>query len=351
MADGQGIYFVILSMALLLAIYIVMKCYLKSAPFHKIYAYPNLRSTHKTIIPTGGGIVFSGLHIVFLLLSLLFIDDIDISESLSKICIGGFLIYIVGFIDDKFAIKPRYKLIGQIVVAIFMFYMGFKISEVSNPFGPILGLGYLSFPVTILWYLLVINAINLIDGLDGLAAGITLISCIVLMIYSFDAKNFLIFISATYMAIALLVFLVFNFPKARCFMGDTGSLYIGFMLASLAIAGNESQFKGITTFTILIPVTVLFIPILDTVFTVFRRMKSKQKIFRADKNHLHHKLVSLGISNMSVSLICWFITLILAIISIGYMFVSVLSMFYVLGSMMVIMVGLLFYIYKKDIFK
>jgi UDP-GlcNAc:undecaprenyl-phosphate GlcNAc-1-phosphate transferase len=134
-------------------------------------------------------------------------------------------------------------------------------------------------------------------------------------------------------------------------MGDTGSLFIGFILASLAIAGNEVQFKGLTTFTLLIPMTVMVLPIADTIFTFARRISSKQLIFKADKQHLHHKLIEKGFSQKAVTLIFWFITLMFGMIALGYMFIPFYIMFVVLFFISIISIGLFFYIYMEELFK
>jgi UDP-GlcNAc:undecaprenyl-phosphate GlcNAc-1-phosphate transferase len=318
---------------------------------HKIIAHPVDRSSHDNPIATGGGLIFAGLYIIFALLSTIGIADNDTKTAIFKLCIGSVLIILVGIIDDKYYLRARYKLIGQIVVAFIMVLLGFKITNITNPFGAPFTADLLSMPITILWYLLIMNAINLIDGLDGLASGIALISCAVLLVFSLHHKNFLVFINCFFLIIPLFVFLLNNFMPAKLFMGDTGSLFIGFILASLAIAGNEAQFKGITTFTLLVPVTVIFIPLSDTFFTIFRRLKNKQPIFKADKNHFHHKLVNLGLSQKAVTLICWFVTFIFGVISLGYIFIPKIIMLLILFVISMLLIGLFFYIYKKELFK
>jgi len=303
------------------------------------------------VIPTGGGVVFGSLCLVFLLLSMIGINDLDIKYSILKICSGSLLIILLGVIDDKYVISAKYKLFIQILIASMMYFLGFQISQMTNPFGFPINFSFLSFPITIIWYLLVMNAINFIDGLDGLASGITVIACLVLMMFSYLSRNFLVFICCSMLVTCLLAFLRYNFFPAKVFMGDAGSLFIGFMLASLAIAGNEEQFKGLTTFTLLVPLTVILIPLSDTVFTIIRRIKSKQNIFRADKNHIHHKLIDLGLTHRAVTLVCWLITLFLGLIALGYLFVDSEIMFLVLIIIGFITLGLFFYIYKKELFK
>ena len=344
-------YFFLLSGISFIFTYLLLKYYIKYAELHKILAHPVERSVHKRIIPTGGGLIFALSHIVFLLLSLVGMDEIVIKESVLKISFGGILITFLGILDDRYLLKAKFKLVIQILIALIMIMLGFKITYFTNPFGPTIYLNFLSIPVTVIWYLAVMNAINLIDGLDGLATGITIITCVVLMVFSFYNRNFLVFINSNFLVISLLAFLKYNYPPEKIFMGDSGSLFIGFILASLAIAGNEVQFKGLTTFTLLVPVTVMFIPFGDTIFAIIRRIKNKQHIFQADKNHFHHKLIDYGLSHKSVTLICWFITLIFGVIALGYMFVGKQIMMVVLFIISIILVGLFFYLYKKELFK
>ena len=343
--------FPLLYIILFFIVYIFMKLYIKYAEVHKIYSHPSSRSAHNKAIPTGGGVVFGSLCLVFLLLSMIGVDEIVIKYSILKICFGAFFILLLGMIDDRYVVSAKYKLFIQVMIASMMYFFGFQISYMTNPFGLPIDFSFLSFPITIVWYLLVMNAINFIDGLDGLSSGITIIACLVLMVFSYFSRNFLVFLNCSMLVVCLLAFLRYNFFPAKVFMGDTGSLFIGFMLASLSVAGNEEQFKGLTTFTLLVPLTVILIPLSDTVFTVFRRIKSKQNIFKADKNHIHHKLIDFGLSHRTVTLICWLITLFLGLIALGYLFVNTEIMFLVLIIIGIITLGLFFYIYKKELFK
>ena len=351
MNSDFALFFVFLGVLLFFCVYFVLKHYIRYAEVHKMFAHPVARSSHTKSIPTGGGVVFGLLHIIFLMIAICGIDNVIIVESIIKICFGGFLILILGALDDKYFLRARYKLFIQIVVALIMVMLGFQITYITNPFGVPISLNFFSIPMTVLWYLFVMNAINMIDGLDGLAAGIAIITCLVLMIFSYNNRDFFVFLSCAFLVASLLAFLKYNFSPAKLFMGDSGSLFIGFILASLAIAGNEAQFKGLATFTLLVPTTVILIPLGDTIFTVIRRIKNKQHIFTADKEHIHHKLINFGFSQKTVTLICWFITFILGLISLGYMFIGKQAMMLVLFIVGLLMTGLFFYIYKKELFK
>jgi len=351
MDENKLLFFVFLNILVALISFFLYKIYIKYATYHQIYAYPTSRSAHKSVLPTGGGIVFGFLHIIFICFASYGIDNLAIIPLIYKLSLGSFLIILVGAFDDKYMLQAKYKLFFQIIISLIMINFGFRISLLTNPLGVPVNLGFLSVPITIFWYLIVINAINLIDGLDGLAAGITVFSCLILLIFSFFNKNFFVFINCNFIIINLIIFLLFNFPHAKLFMGDTGSLFIGFLLASLSIGGNEAQFKGLTTFTLLVPITVLIIPLGDTFFTICRRVINHQPIFSADKKHVHHQLLNLGLSPQAVTILCWFITLIFGIVSLGYLFVSTYIMLLILIIILIICTGLFLYIYKKELFK
>jgi UDP-GlcNAc:undecaprenyl-phosphate GlcNAc-1-phosphate transferase len=351
MKDDFTWLFCLLGILLYFTVKYLTKLYIKYSYKHNILAYPIERSAHKEIIPTGGGLIFAGSFLIALFVSTIGIHDIVIRESIYKIIFVGLSVLFLGFIDDKYSLKARYKLVMQIFISFIMVGLGFKITYFTNPFGSQIMLHFFSIPVTVLWYLVMMNSINLIDGLDGLASGIAMIACLILMVFSFYSKNFLVFINSFLFFISLAAFLKYNYPPAKIFMGDSGSLFIGFILSSLSIAGNEVQFKGLTTFTLLVPITVMFIPFGDTFFAIIRRIKNKQYIFKADKSHLHHKMIELGLSPKAVTLLCWFITLIFGIIALGYLFVGKQIMLIVLVFVSLLLIGLFFYLYKKELFK
>ncbi|MCL1827186.1 MAG: undecaprenyl/decaprenyl-phosphate alpha-N-acetylglucosaminyl 1-phosphate transferase [Candidatus Cloacimonetes bacterium] len=351
MVEGMIWYFAMLNALALCYSYLLFSLYIRYASVHKILAIPNARSSHSIAMPTGAGMIFALNQLVFLFLAIYGIKNQLIINSIFKMFIGIIFVITLGILDDKYSLRAKHKLLIQIAIALLMTLLNFRITTLTNPFGEPIILNYLSVPLTVGWYVIVMNAINLIDGLDGLAAGITIISCLVLICYSFYAHNFFVFINCNFLVISLIAFLFFNFHPAKVFMGDSGSLFIGFLLASLAIAGNEAQFKGLTTFTLLVPITLIFIPLSDTVFTIFRRFINKQPIFRADKNHFHHKLISLGLSNRAVTLLCWFITFIFGIIALGYMFIPKNVMMLILLTVSLSLLGLFVYLYKKELFK
>jgi len=344
-------FFPLVLVAIFICVYFAIKTYIKHTLIHKIIALPSERSVHDNKMPTSGGIIFGTLHIIAMLATYFTDINPEIKVLLLQLCIGGAFILSLGAIDDIYDIRPRYKLLGQIFVALIMFSMGFYVKLISNPFGNAIDTGYYSILVTVIWYLLVMNSINLIDGLDGLATGIAIISCSVLIVYAYIKNDFFIFICCIYLVGALSAFLRFNFPNAKIFMGDSGSLYIGYFLASISIYGSQIQIKGLTTFTILVPITVLFIPIIDTIFTIVRRFTNKQPIFKADKKHIHHNLLTIGLSKKVVTLLCWLVTMIFGVIALGYIYLHKLIMILILAIISSAMIAIFFYIYKKELFK
>jgi hypothetical protein len=180
------------------------------------------------------------------------------------------------------------------LVAVTMWLAGFRIHLLGNPFGPTIQLELLSLPLTTFWIVGVVNALNLIDGLDGLASGIGLFACIVLFGVAFADHAALLCLIAVSLSGALIGFLFFNSNPARIFLGDSGSMFLGFVLASVSI---WTQRKGATAVALLIPVMALGVPILDTTLSVVRRLARRQNPFHADRDHIHHRLLALGLSH------------------------------------------------------
>lgn len=346
----SNLNFIIICAAVYLATILFTPVVIKLVTRLKILSIPNNRSIHKNAHPCSGGISFGIPVLISLLVISFIIQEEPLKSTFFKIFFGGLLVLTLGFIDDKYTLKARYKLFFQSLISILSYMMGFKIIYLTNPFGSEILLSYFSFPFTFLWFLIIMNAINLIDGLDGLATGITVISCLVLFFSGFYYQNLPVFYTSALLLSACLAFLRYNFPPAKIFMGDSGSLFIGYLLACISIIGS-SQLKGITAMTLLIPITVLFIPLFDTITSVFRRIKKGKSIFQADKDHIHHKLLNFGFSEKMVLLIALFITFLFALIAIGYIFVNRQIMLIVLFILSIVL-GLLFnYLIKKEFFK
>jgi UDP-GlcNAc:undecaprenyl-phosphate GlcNAc-1-phosphate transferase len=280
---------------------------------------PNERSAHTKPMPISGGLAF-GLVICIaqLLFALWYWDSVSQLKFLA-LAVINMAVLVTGLVDDIYRLKAKHKFMLQILISVLYYVAGFKISLLTNPFGADISLGFLSFPLTLLWFLGISNAINLIDGVDGLAAGITAITSVVLCLVGFITVNPIV----TYLAMILfagnLAFLKYNFNPARIFMGDTGSLFNGFNLAVLSVTGI-SQFKGITAMTIALPVVVMMFPILDTIMAMVRRIRNGKNIFEADKQHLHHKLMGLGLSQRNTCYVAYFLTSLFGLLAIGFYF-------------------------------
>jgi UDP-GlcNAc:undecaprenyl-phosphate GlcNAc-1-phosphate transferase len=311
--------------------------------------FPHERGIHKGNIPVAGGLSFGisiiFFQIIFYLCSRLLNLNNEIALNMLKLASGGGLILVLGFLDDKKKFTARYKLIFQILIVSLMYFLGFKITLLTNPFGMDIELGLSSFPMTILWFILVINAFNLIDGVDGLASGIAAIVSLVLFSVGIVYSNQFIALSSVTLIGATLAFLRYNFFPAKIFMGDTGSLFLGFNIAAISVAGTE-QYKGITTMTLLIPIIVLVVPLSDTVLTVFRRIKRRKHIFKADKEHLHHKMLDLGLSQKAIALLSYFVTFLFGLIAFGFSLASKNILFILLIIISLILLVTIYFLLK-----
>lgn len=274
------------------------------------------RRMHTREMPKFGGpavIIGFLVSVVYLLIVMNIEGSINLfsSEQYGIKLIGLFLgiiaITIVGIIDDIKTLKPIAKLLGQIAAAMIVVAFGIRIEHITIPFLYKIGLNdAFSIVLTIIWIVGITNAINLIDGLDGLSSGITLIACISLLtIFCLNDSPLIAIILITALIGALVGFLPFNFAPAKTFIGDTGSNFLGFMLSVISILGIA---KTYTIAVIVLPVIVLGLPITDVVCAIVRRIikgKSLKAVFKADKGHLHHKLVAKGFSQKQAVLILY----------------------------------------------
>jgi UDP-GlcNAc:undecaprenyl-phosphate GlcNAc-1-phosphate transferase len=256
---------------------------------------PNYRKVHARIMPRLGGLAIFGAFLIgyFILRP----ED----PTAPFIILGALMIIITGVLDDMFEITAKAKLLGQLIAAGIVIYGGLDIDFIKLPFGGELDFGYLNIPLTILWIVGITNAINLIDGLDGLAAGVSTIALITIAGMALMMGNTFVFAMAAILAVSSLGFLFYNFHPAKIFMGDTGALFLGFMIAVLALMG----FKNITVISLVIPIIMLGVPISDTFFAIVRRLRMKQPLSAADKSHLHHCLLNVGFTHRQTVLIIY----------------------------------------------
>lgn len=232
-------------------------------------------------------------------------------RELAGILIGATLATSVGIADDLLDLKPVVKLIAQAALGALMYYYGFRVERLTNPFGPeVTPLWWVSLGGTMLWYALLMNGINMIDGMDGLAAGIVMISGLTLAAIAADLGQPLAVALALITAAVCLGFLPFNFPPASIFMGDAGSLLLGFLLASVSLLSST---KTPALLALLIPVMAVGLPLFETLFAFARRAAKGQHPFRGDSRHLHHRFLNLGFSPRRTVFIFYYFSLLLGV--------------------------------------
>lgn len=257
---------------------------------------PNQRKVHQKIMPRLGGLAI----FISFILGILFLRPTD--EYSTFIIIGSFIIIITGILDDMFELSAKVKLLGQIAAALVVVLGGVQVDFINIPiFGGQLEFGFLSIPLTVLWIVGITNAINLIDGLDGLAAGVSSIALITISGMAFLKGDVFVMSMGLIVLGSTLGFLVYNFHPAKIFMGDTGALFLGYIISVLALLG----FKNVTILSLIVPVIILGVPISDTLFAMIRRFVNKQPLSAADKSHLHHCLLKLGYSHRQTVLIIY----------------------------------------------
>lgn len=259
---------------------------------------PRERDQHTTPIPRLGGVAVTATFLLFVIgvaiyapQMLHFVPDsqVGIDRNLFGIILGALTLLGVGVYDDLKDLRPIYKLGWHFIAGIILVASGVFIWHISNPFGGQLSLGLLMYPLVVLWVVFMVNAINWLDGLDGLSSGVSLIATIVLYLLAMKPE-----VNQTSMAVlavilggALVGFLPFNFAPAKIFLGDSGSQVLGFLLATFAIISGG---KLATAFL------VLGVPILDVVWVITRRFFAGKPIYQADRYHIHHRLLSAGLS-------------------------------------------------------
>ncbi|MCK5545064.1 MAG: undecaprenyl/decaprenyl-phosphate alpha-N-acetylglucosaminyl 1-phosphate transferase [Desulfobulbaceae bacterium] len=270
---------------------------------------PSARKVHSLAVPRIGGVSIFAAFFISICLGLFFTDFrtyLCTDNKILFVFVGGILAFCLGFIDDIKRLGPKTKFSVQIIAALSAYMGGIQINALGLPGLGLVQLGWLSLPVTVFWVLLVINAINLIDGLDGLAAGVSFFVCIVILALSLIHNNGIVAIVMAALAGSILGFLIFNFNPASIFMGDCGSYFLGYMLASLSIYGS---LKSHTAFTFLIPVIAMGVPLMDTIWATLRRFILGQKLFYPDRDHFHHRLLKLGYSHRRAVLVLYGITI------------------------------------------
>jgi UDP-GlcNAc:undecaprenyl-phosphate GlcNAc-1-phosphate transferase len=299
----------------LLTIFLVSfsACYLLSFPVRLLASrlavldYPDQRKIHSVPIPSLGGLALLGAFAAAAIVAVKTDPQrfFLFRQPLAGLVIGAAIVTMLGLWDDVRGSGAAIKLAIQGAVGVLMYLYGFRIERITTPFEGILELRWGGLALTVLWYCIMMNAMNLIDGLDGLAAGISAIAGVTIFAISFHWDEPLAaFLALTIVGISV-GFLPHNFYPAKIFMGDTGSLLLGFLLASLTLITNT---KAPAILTLLVPLVALGLPLVDTLYAFLRRCLMRAHPFRADNRHLHHRLLALGLSHKRVVILLYYVS-------------------------------------------
>lgn len=268
---------------------------------------PDPRKVHTHTIPRLGGLAIYFGFMAGVLYSM------PLNHEMLGLLLGCSAIVCIGIWDDICNIPAKVKLVGQIVSACIPVAFGIQIEWLTNPFGTLIVLPEIvAIPVTIFWIIGFTNTVNLIDGLDGLAAGVSFIASISMFLMAVSMNQYLPAMIIISMAGAALGFLQYNFNPAKIFMGDTGSMLLGYTMAVTAVLGLV---KTAATIALVVPVIALGLPILDTLFAIVRRKMSGVPIFTPDKGHLHHRLLALGLTQKQAVLIMYCVSAVLGLVA------------------------------------
>ncbi|MFZ3578962.1 glycosyltransferase family 4 protein [Virgibacillus sp. DJP39] len=283
---------------------------------------PNYRKAHVTPTPTLGGIA----------IFLSFLGGLLILQPSSDfhlpVIIGATIIILLGIFDDLYNLSPKAKLVGQIAAAfIVVSWGGLQIEFINLPFGGQIGFGFLSSIVTIVWIIAITNAINLIDGLDGLAAGVSAIALFTIAGMAVLTGQVYVATMALVLFFSIMGFLRYNFNPAKIFMGDTGALFLGFMISVLAILG----FKNITIVSFVIPIFILGVPISDTIIAIIRRRVNNKPMSSPDSSHLHHRLMQSGFTHKQTVLFIYSLSIMFSVAAIFFSMTTLWGSIIIMG--------------------
>lgn len=302
---------------------------------------PNERKVHKNPIARLGGL---GIFFGFLVGYMLFGKN---STQMNSILIGSFIVILTGMIDDIKPIKAKPKLFGQLLAASSIVFYGNILLTHITVFGNTIEFGVLAYPITLIFIIACMNIINLIDGLDGLAGGISSIFylSVIVICYFMNRITGLECTLALIMLGSTLGFLIHNFNPARIFAGDSGALFMGFIIAIISLLG----FKTTVITSVFIPLMILAVPILDTLFAIIRRLLKHKSICDADKEHLHHQLLNMNFSHRTTVLIIYGINILFATASILYTLNDKKDVFIGRIIYVILLIGVIWFVCKTNI--
>lgn len=287
-----------------------------STPIVKSFAYKlgaidvpkDERRMHKVPIPRMGGLaIFLG----FIISVLLFVE---VDDQMKGILLGSVIIVVMGIIDDITPLRASLKFVIQILAALIPVYYGVQITCVSNPNlfsdNPYWNFGWLSIPITVIWIVGLTNAVNLIDGLDGLAIGVSSISALTMLAIAILVAEPQVAVIMAALVGACIGFMPYNMNPAKIFMGDTGSTFLGYILACITIQG---LFKFYAVISFVVPFLILGLPIFDTMFAIIRRISHGQNPMAPDRSHVHHRLIDMGLNQKQAVAVLYVISAILGL--------------------------------------
>ena len=284
---------------------------------------PNARRINKVIMPSGGGLA---IFITFLVSTLIFMPLVlkehvwlkSYFDYILPVVVGGLIVTATGFMDDIYELKPKVKMLGIIAGAVVVWaFTDFHFDSFKIPFGgPLLEFSsVVTFLLTIIWIISITNAMNLIDGLDGLVSGVSIISLGTMSLVSYfflPQTDFYLTITILVLIASIAGFFPYNYNPAIIYLGDTGALFIGFMIGVLSLQG----LKNSTAVAVVTPVIILGVPILDTGVAIIRRKLSGRPVMEADKMHLHHRLLAMGFTHRGAVLVVYGIAILFSLIAI-----------------------------------
>lgn len=286
----------------------------------KIVDQPEMRKIHHRPVPRIGGLAiylaFYGTLLPMLFPSIaeraLLLERLANEPRLIAVAVGSAVAFGLGLYDDNRGLGPWTKFGIQAVAALIAYWGGIQIQVIQLPKIGLIDFGWIGLPITVFWILLVINAVNLIDGLDGLAAGVSFFVCTILVVLCVIGRNYLVAAVLAALAGAILGFLRYNFNPATIFMGDGGSYFLGYMLATMSVIGS---IKSHATVALLIPVIALGVPLIDTMWTTVRRFVVGKGIFQPDRHHLHHRLLAMGFNQRHAVLLLYGVSILMGAVA------------------------------------
>ncbi|MFD2442751.1 glycosyltransferase family 4 protein [Bacillus sp. CGMCC 1.16607] len=298
---------------------------------------PNQRKVHEKIMPRLGGLAIYISFIVGVIVLRpfdIYDPNLDTSSLNTAILIGSVIIIITGILDDIIELSAKIKFFGQIAAAlVVVLWGGVHVTEVNLPFfNGSVEFGMLSIPLTILWIVGVTNAINLIDGLDGLAAGVSTIALLTISGMAIIMGDTYVVAMGSIVMASTLGFLIYNFHPAKIFMGDTGALFLGYIISVLSLLG----FKNVTLISFIVPVIILGVPISDTFFAIIRRIVNKKPLSAPDKSHLHHCLLRLGYTHRQTVLMIYALAAFFGLVAVIFSQAKIWGSFVVIAVLLLV---------------